>query len=159
MIRFVTIDDSSALLKIYSQYINTPITFEYVLPTGQEFSQRIENIKKDYPYFICEAKGQITGYAYAHRYQDREAYQRNAELSVYIDEACTSKGLGRKFYQNAFGFTPLGIYHNTGYKCGKWHDVALFEKGIAAYNAEPAPFVLIRQVPDEKLAAILKAHM
>ena len=32
-IRFATADDSTDLLRIYNQYIDTTITFEYVLPT------------------------------------------------------------------------------------------------------------------------------
>lgn len=184
MIRFATKEDSLALLKIYSQYIDTAITFEYILPTEQEFSQRIETIIAAYPYLVCEQNGQIVGYAYAHRFKERAAYQWNAELSVYIDQECTLKGLGRRFYQimidmlklqgvktvygivtvpnerseklhHSFGFTRLGTYHNTGYKCGKWRDVAIFEKEIAAYNTEPAPFIPIRQVAAKKLLSIL----
>ena len=33
MIRFASADDSASLLKIYAQYIDTPVTFEYELPT------------------------------------------------------------------------------------------------------------------------------
>ena len=33
--------DVPQLLKIYEQYIDTPITFEYTLPTRQDFTKRI----------------------------------------------------------------------------------------------------------------------
>ena len=49
-IRFATHDDSTDLLKIYKQYIDTTITFEYVLPTEDEFAKRISDVSKDYPY-------------------------------------------------------------------------------------------------------------
>ena len=42
--RLVQSSDTEALLKIYEQYIDTPITFEYVLPSVTEFQNRIQHI-------------------------------------------------------------------------------------------------------------------
>ena len=66
-IRFASVEDAASLLRIYAQYINTAITFEYALPTEQEFARRIAEICADYPYLICEEEGRPIGYAYAHR--------------------------------------------------------------------------------------------
>lgn len=183
-IRFATIADSDALLNIYSQYINTPITFEYVLPTQQEFADRIRDITFDYPYLVCESEGTLIGYAYAHRHMERVAYQWNVELSIYIDQNYTSKGIGKKLYLTLFellklqgvrnvyagvtlpnekserlhrclGFSEVGIYHNTGYKSGKWQDVIWFEKSIAPYGQEPTSILWIREVEDKKIRSIL----
>ena len=74
-LRFVTVKDCQSLLKIYSQYIDTPITFETTLPNEIEFASRIKNITSFYPYIVCEDKGKIIGYAYAHRYKERDAYE------------------------------------------------------------------------------------
>ena len=64
-----------------------------------EFTERIYNISKGYPYIVCEdEEGAIIGYAYAHRHMEREAYQWNAELSIYIDRTFISKGIGKKLY-------------------------------------------------------------
>lgn len=60
-IRLAKISDASSLLKIYSQYIETSITFEYILPTISEFEKRIKNIIEKYPYLVCEEKGEILG--------------------------------------------------------------------------------------------------
>ena len=38
------------------------------------------------------------GYAYAHRHMEREAYQWNAELSVYLGRPYTSQGIGKRLY-------------------------------------------------------------
>ena len=97
-IRLASPDDSSNLLKIYAQYINTPITFECTLPSTEAFAERIREIISFYPYLACEEDGKIIGYAYAHRHQAREAYDWNAELSVYVDAAFTSRGAGRRLY-------------------------------------------------------------
>ena len=144
-IKFADKNNSAEILNIYAQYIDTPITFEYLLPTEHEFAQRIENINAQYPYLICIEDNKIVGYAYAHRQMERSAYQWNAELSIYLDWDYTSKGLGRKLYSVlieilqlqgvktvyggvtcpnekseklhlSMGFNLLGIYHNTGYK-------------------------------------------
>ena len=184
-IRFAQISDSAALLNIYAQYIDTPITFECVLPTEAAFTQRIMGICEQYPYLVCEEDGHIIGYAYAHRQMEREAYQWNAELSVYLDQAYTSQGLGKKLYcalieilklqgiktvyggvtlpnpkserlHLSLGFHCLGIYHNTGYKCHAWHDVAWFEKAIATYEANPKPIISIQELEWIKLATILQ---
>ena len=184
LFRFCKPEESPELLKIYAQYIHTPITFECSLPDEQTFSERISNISAFYPYLVCEERGRIVGYAYAHRHMEREAYQWNAELSVYLDASVTAKGLGGKLYtmliemlllqgirtvygcvtlpnekserlHNRLGFTCLGTYHNAGYKDGKWHDVAWFEKAIAEYGPSPRPVVSIKAVPLERLHDIM----
>lgn len=94
-IRFAAEADAPALLAIYAQYIETGITFEYELPSREEFARRIREFGGTYPYLIWEEDGRIVGYAYAHRQAERAAYQWNAELSVYLDRAHTGTGLGR----------------------------------------------------------------
>ncbi len=57
MIRTVRLDDAEELLRIYSYYVeNTAITFEYDVPTVDEFRKRIETITEKYPYFVYEGK-------------------------------------------------------------------------------------------------------
>ena len=46
-IRFAKPQDCAELLKIYGQYIDTPITFEYVLPSCEEFAARITEISAE----------------------------------------------------------------------------------------------------------------
>ena len=78
-VRWARPQDSAALLRIYAQYIDTPVTFEYTLPSENEFAARIGAISAEYPYLVCEEDGETLGYAYAHRQAEREAYQWNAE--------------------------------------------------------------------------------
>ena len=187
MLRFVREEDCGRLLEIYGQYIRTPITFEYELPTEAEFRERIRSIGRGYPYLVWEEDGRVLGYAYAHRQMVREAYQWNAELSIYLDRMATSKGVGTRLYQAlmellrlqgvrtvyggvtvpneksqrlhlALGFKSLGIYHNTGYKCGLWHDVEWFEKQLLPYEAEPQPVTPITAVEDGRIGGILARY-
>jgi len=187
IIRFVRADDSAALLRIYAGYIDTPVTFECALPSDRAFAERIAAISAEYPYLVCEEEGAVVGYAYAHRQRDREAYQWNAELSVYLDPAYTRQGLGGRLYRilldmlrlqgirtvyagvtvpnpaserlhESMGFVRLGTYHSTGYKAGGWHDVAWFEKAIAPYTANPEPPLPISQIDREQLEEIIRRH-
>ncbi|MGN0197790.1 MAG: GNAT family N-acetyltransferase [Candidatus Gastranaerophilaceae bacterium] len=74
------------------------MTFEYELPAQKEFDERIEKICQKYPYIVAEENGKVIGYAYAHEFKERIAYQWGAELSVYLDKKATSKGIGAKLY-------------------------------------------------------------
>ena len=50
-IQNVTIEDAEELLDIYAPYVkDTAITFEYDVPSVEEFRQRIVNISDRYPY-------------------------------------------------------------------------------------------------------------
>lgn len=52
--RLAVPEDAPALLQIYSEYIHSTITFEYTLPTTEEFAERIRTIAGFYPYIVAE---------------------------------------------------------------------------------------------------------
>ena len=63
-IRKVSVNDAKELLDIYSYYVkNTAITFEYEVPSIEEFSCRIRYITKRYPYLAAEMNGRMIGFA------------------------------------------------------------------------------------------------
>ena len=84
-IRLAVPEDAAALLAFYAQSIDTPVTFEYTLPSEEEFRSRILETRRNYPYLVAEENGRVVGYAYAHALRERLAYQWMAELSVYLD--------------------------------------------------------------------------
>ncbi len=99
-IRIATVEDSAALLKIYAPYVEkTAITFEYDVPSLDEFSDRIKKILKKYPVLVAECEGEILGYAYAGAFQSRAAYAWAVETSIYIREDCRKYGIGRELYE------------------------------------------------------------
>lgn len=166
-IRLATEADCASLLDIYAPYItDTVITFEYEVPTALEFSKRISNIQKKYPWLICEINDKVVGYAYASPFSGRAAYDWSVDFSIYIDSKYHRKNIGKALYftliellklqgyYNAFagvsmpnvkseslhqslGFTPIGVYQNVGYKFGNWHDVKWFELKIQDYSKSP----------------------
>ena len=179
--------DSAALLRIYAQYIDTPVTFEYTLPSKSEFAARIGAVSAEYPYLVCEENGKALGYAYAHRQAEREAYQWNAELSVYLDSAATSRGIGARLYHMlleilllqgvrtayalvtlpnrkserlhaSLGFQTLVVQRKAGFKGGAWHDVAWYAKDIAPHDADPQPVLPVDRISTELLRQILNTR-
>lgn len=98
-IRTARAEDTEYLLEIYAPYVeDTAITFEYEVPSLEEFQKRIENIQKRYPYLVAECDGEIVGYAYVSPFHERAAYGWCAETSIYIHQSYRKRGIGRKLY-------------------------------------------------------------
>lgn len=99
LIREATVEDAAAIQAIYAPYVEgTAISFEYMVPTVEEFEQRIARTKEIYPYLVAEVDGKVIGYAYAGAFIARSAYDWAAELSIYIERGNANKGVGRKLY-------------------------------------------------------------
>lgn len=167
-VRFAFPADASALLRIYAEYIETSITFEYDLPSEAEFSTRIAEYGREFPYLTVWDGERAVAYAYAHRAWERAAYGWTAELSIYIAQAYTGLGLGRVLYEallamverqgvkvvygvvtdpneasfalhEALGFHCAARFARAGFKAGTWHDVVWFEKELAPRDGAPQP--------------------
>lgn len=98
--RNVTDDDAERLAEIYSYYVeHTAITFEWTVPSVDEFRARISSTEEKYPYIAAVKDGRIIGYAYAGPFNIREAYDWAAEMSIYLDASVRHQGAGRKLYE------------------------------------------------------------
>ena len=185
-LRIATPNDAAAALSIYSQYIHTPVTFEYELPPQEEFARRIGDTLKRYPYLACADSGRLCGYAYAHRFGERAAYQWSAELSIYLDAGATARGIGRTLYSALIellrrqgirtvcgcvttpnprseklhaklGFRKVGTFRRSGYKNGGWHDVTWFEREIISGEDPPREITPFPPLDPQTVAGILDA--
>ena len=121
-IRMATVDDAARLLEIYSYYVEkTAISFEWKVPTLTNFRARITRTLKKYPYLVAEVENKIVGYAYAHEFVGREAYQFSAELTIYLDKNFRGLGIGRKLYEQLEKIlSAQGILNS--YACVGWID-------------------------------------
>ena len=100
MIRLATPEDAVEILKIYAPYVeNTAISFEYEVPSEEEFRERIESTLKRYPYIVAEQEGRIIGYAYVSIFHERKAYDWAVETSIYVDKDYKRSGCGKLLYQ------------------------------------------------------------
>lgn len=177
-LRAATAADAEALLAIYAPYVrHTTISFEYEVPTAEEFRGRICKTLAAYPYLVAEGTDGILGYAYAGPFQSRAAYGWSAETTVYVADSARRTGVGRLLYetlldlirrqgvQNAYacitwpneasvafhqtlGFAKAAQFSRCGYKLGQWRDVIWMEKHLACYET-PAPLRPVKAVLEE----------
>ena len=96
----VTIEDAEELLAIYAPYVrDTAVSFEYVVPSVEEFADRILQISAKYPYIKAVEDGKIIGYAYANTFKGRKAYDWSVETTVYVRKDAKRNGTGRRLYE------------------------------------------------------------
>lgn len=99
-IREVRLEDAAKLVEIYTYYVqNTAVSFEYAVPTVEEFKDRISHIIEKYPYLVCEVNNRIVGYAYASAYSVRDAYAWTVATSIYLDKNYRRQGIGSVLYE------------------------------------------------------------
>ena len=113
VIRMVKASDIEEIRSIYQIYIPTTITFEYELPSKEEFYKRVNDICVEYPYLVCEKDGKVVGYAYGHRQFERTAYQWDAELTVYIKPEYEGLGIGKRHYLGVIELLKLQNVQNV----------------------------------------------
>jgi phosphinothricin acetyltransferase len=110
IIRDADVADAKAIQAIYAPYVElTAVTFEYHVPSEDEFRRRIETVKQKYPWIVAErregddtsgmADGKIVGYAYASAFKPRDAYQWAVETSIYVDQSMKRCGIGRQLHE------------------------------------------------------------
>lgn len=98
-IRMAKAEDARELLDIYTPYVtDTAITFEYDIPTVEEFTERIRTTLQKYPYILAISEDTILGYAYASPFKARAAYDWAVETTIYLKQGCQGKGVGKQLY-------------------------------------------------------------
>ena len=111
MIRIAAKADIPAILDIYAPYIlNTTATFEYTVPSLEEFTARFENVTSQFPWLVWEENGTVLGYAYGSAPFERAAYRWCAEVSIYLAPEIQGIGIGRKLYAALEAFLKLQGY-------------------------------------------------
>ena len=171
--------DAADILAVYAPYIEkTAITFETAVPSLDAFKRRVEGIAAEFPYLLLEIDGELAGYAYAHKQAERAAFGWNAELSIYLKESFTGRGLGRELYclleellemqgyinfygvitssnvgsialHEKRGYRIVGVHERTGYKFGQWHGVTWMHR--RAREGVPGEIVSVQALPEKML--------
>jgi phosphinothricin acetyltransferase len=156
-IRSAKLTDAIDLLEIYKPYIsNTPITFDLVMPSLEEFQEKLKVVTAKFPWIVYEINGEIVGYAYANTFRTKCAYEWSLESTVYVKEGKHGLGIGKQLYETLFqllraqgvinlfagitlpnaasiklhencGFVPVGVYKKIGYKLNQWWDVGWWQ--------------------------------
>ena len=98
-LRVAGASDAAELLAIYAPYVeDTAISFETVVPSLEEFTQRMIHKLPRYPYIVAERGGELLGYAYLSPFVGRAAYDRSAETTIYLRLDCRHMGIGKLLY-------------------------------------------------------------
>jgi L-amino acid N-acyltransferase YncA len=169
IVRPASVQDAAACVAIYRPYVrDTAITFETEVPTVGEMAARITAARDTHEWLVLEGVDQIIGYAYAHAFNPRAAYQWSAETSIYIDVDHHRGGGGRKLYaqllhrltergyrrafagitqpneasngfHRSFGFQDVGLYRRVGWKHDSWHDVAWMQLDLLGTAEQDGP--------------------
>ncbi len=99
-VRQAKLDDAERLTEIYDYYVQkTAISFEYDTPSVEEFRGRMAEFMKKYPYIVLVDDGELVGYAYAHAFVGRKAYEHSVEITIYLDQKVTKKGYGKMLFE------------------------------------------------------------
>jgi L-amino acid N-acyltransferase YncA len=152
--------DLGKIKEIYDYYIlNTTATFHSEPVTMPELREFLFIADPKYPSFCIREENTIVGYCFLTRYKNRQAYDRTAELSIYLQPECTGRGTGAialKYLEEAAknagsrvligtlcgenlasirlmekcGYTRCAYLKNVGEKFGKVLDVVMYEKEI-----------------------------
>ncbi len=158
MIRPACEKDIPAMLSIYAPYVeHTTYTFEYTVPTPEEFTARFRSVTAQFPWLVWEENGAVLGYAYGSAPFSRAAYRWCCEVSIYLAPAIQGRGIGKQLYalleeilwrqgyrviyslitsenqaslafHRALGYKDCFVCENCGVKFGQWLGVVWMEK-------------------------------
>jgi phosphinothricin acetyltransferase len=157
-IRKMTIDDIGAVTEIYNEAIlSTTATFDIETKSPEDRKRWFLAHGSKHPVLVSEIGGSVVGWASLSRWSDRGAYDKTAEVSVYVDGANRGKGVGKSLLSaiveegrkagfhtltarivagndqsvklvKSFSFDEIGTLREVGYKFGKYHDVIYLQK-------------------------------
>lgn len=183
MIRIAREADAAAIHAIYAPHVTDGMaTFETVLPGVDAMCERIRARLPHYPWLVWEEGGAVLAYAYAYRFRERAAYDWIAETSIYVHADAQGRGIARRLYgclfdamrlqgltqavgvitlpgmasvalHEAMGFSPAGVWRQSGWKLGRWWDVGVWQKELQP-AAVPPPAV----TPFAALASTTALH-
>lgn len=91
----ITHEDLPKVKEIYDHYIlNTTATFHSERITIPELEEIIFLNNPRYPSFLIHEGDHVIGYCFLSRFKKRQAYDRTAELSIYLKPSFTGRGIG-----------------------------------------------------------------
>jgi L-amino acid N-acyltransferase YncA len=161
-VRNATLDDAAAIAEIYNQGIEDRVaTYETEPRSADEQRAWLRTIADRYPAVVAQIDGQIVGWAGAGPYRARECYRGIGEFSMYVHRDWRGRGVGdllvaaliseaerlglwkllsRIFLFNGasralcrkHGFREVGVYEKHARLDGRWLDVVIVERVIAA---------------------------
>lgn len=158
IVRDVQLTDAGRIAQIYNHFVEASIaTFELEPLDRAEVKRRIQAcLQAQYPYLVADDRSELLGYAYAHQYRPRPAYDGTVEISVYTKPGCERHGVASALYgklipmsfeagfhtilagialpneasvrlHEKFGFKKVAHFREVGRKFDRWIDVGFWQ--------------------------------
>jgi L-amino acid N-acyltransferase YncA/predicted GIY-YIG superfamily endonuclease len=162
--------DAADIVTLYNWYVqNSTATFQITPSTAEEYEQWVEHSLECAPLLLArDAEGKLLGYACAHRWHEREAFDWDVESTVYCAPEARALGVGQVLYaallellkaqgywnvyaliadpnpaserfHEKFGFTCEGRTPHTGYKMGHWVGLSTWHLALRTGRGAPQP--------------------
>jgi len=152
--------DLETILSIYNYYIETSTaTFDIGPISTNEMSQRLFVNHQKYQTYLIKSNGDTIGFCFLTQFRKKKAYDRTAEIGLYIKPEFTRKGFGKEailflekvaIYRQIkvivasisgenlasiklvqkMGYTQCAHYREIGEKFGRLLDVIDFQKSL-----------------------------
>ena len=177
-IRLACREDASSVLDMYTPYVtSTTVSFEVAPPSVDEYADRIQSALDRYTFLVLESVDRegsetggadIVGFASYGPFGHRIAYQWSAEISIYLKQGLTGKGLGAHLldalekimasagitnsescicsentgsieFHRRHGYRTCAEFTDCASKFGRWLGIQWLEKHLAPHPANPEP--------------------
>ena len=166
-IRTASPDDAAALLAIYAPYVReTAITFEYEVPSTEEFARRITHTLEKYPYLVAEKDHTLLGYAYADENLKHSgigrllhdalenALKKQGILNMNACIACTPTedphlNNNSVEFHTHMGYRLVGEFYQCGYKFRTWYNMVWMEKQIGEHLTDQPEIRKFRDIESD----------
>lgn len=149
--------DIPQITELYNWYIvNGVESFETEPLTVEQMRRRVEDISRQFPYYVAVDEGRVVGYCYVHLWKERAAYARTLETTIYLHPDAKRRGTGTELmrlliadcrrlgfkvliscitgenrasidFHRRLGFEQVSLFRAVGYKHGRWLDVVDME--------------------------------
>jgi L-amino acid N-acyltransferase len=157
-VRRATIADASSILEIYNEAVATTVaTFDTEPRSLESQLNYLREHPSPYVVLVAELEGVVAGWASLSSWSDRKAYAGTSEVSLYVAAERRGRGIGRRLLADlvregdrsefhtilarvvdgnavslhlheSFGFRPVGVMREVGFKFGRWLDVHLLQR-------------------------------
>jgi L-amino acid N-acyltransferase YncA len=99
--------------EIYNYYVkNTTITFNTDLLTLEEIRDMVMNVNSRYKSFLIMSFGKVTGYVLITQYKKRQAYDKTAEVTIYLKPDYIGNGIGQIALEFIEDFAKAQEFHS-----------------------------------------------